>query len=713
MRSLFLTLVSIRSLLVIGSTFFTSGYTFATGKELPDSYQFQIEQPLDSIDVTFIPSYSSDSAKGIAIPAQLEPHRFALPGKLERKLNLKDNWTVVGEKAIWRQAFSAEQAYSINLRLANLKLPSEASIYFYSTDRSQKFGPLKLNDNHEIWTPIINRAEDDRTISVVLEINVDAKLVSEVKFTLDAVNLGIKPLPGVKQAEGCQFDVVCEQGAIASPNERAVALYSILGQFLCTGTLVNNQKNDGRAYFLTAQHCDVTPSSARSMIFYWNYQTSVCDGDRDGDRTQITSGATLRAYSDYSDFALLELDQTPPDEFLPYWSGIDATRTLPSTTYNIHHPQGREKALSFDFDQPSFTDLYADTSNDNAQYIRVSGWELGATTEGSSGSGLWSDAGYLIGTLTGGLASCSQPQAPDWFGRVTSHWSHHQWKYHQLAYWLAPDLVDENELLRITGTESCTRPEATISTFDNPVLGESIILEATTDSANTVEWDLNDDGEFDLIGNSVEYRYNFLYRGKVKIKITNPSGCVLMLIRNVSVTNQGEEVFPVGGRLSAFWNQIRTSDKGWRLDTSRKLEGEFSLMSDRIQDGQTAGIEYIHNYTASKNNFISFAVATSTKTGDKLKFYIDNQLVDQWEGANNWQVNYYPLEPGLHVFKWVYEKDDSDREGSDAVWIDAVSGFGVTVDSEEVETSGGGSFTFLMMIFLLVIKRKSRKLNRG
>ena len=47
-------------------------------------------------------------------------------------------------------------------------------------------------------------------------------------------------------------------------------------------------------------------------------------------------------------------------------------------------------------------------------------WGEGATEGGSSGSPLINaDTGKVVGVLTGGFSSCSQPDAPDFYGRLS------------------------------------------------------------------------------------------------------------------------------------------------------------------------------------------------------------------------------------------------------------------------------------------------------
>ena len=686
----------------------------ASVKELPVSFSSpHISEP-NQVKVNLSDSIGASVSGQIQLTSKVlsdknfAPNRYALPIKLTEKVSQDHFVEDIGSSAVWRIKFTSDDAKSMNLKLSHLSLNELSRVYFYSADRSQLFGPLRLNADGEIWTPTIERnaTQANTPLSVVLEINSPINSVSEIKFKIDSVNLGFRSLYKASIAEGCQFDVVCEEAAAQNNQARSVAKYSILGQFFCSGTLVNSTLNDNRPFFLTAKHCEVTNSNAKTMVFYWNYQATVCDGERDGDTSQSTSGASLRAYSESTDFALLELDEMPPASFIPRWSGWNASDITPVSTYSIHHPNGLEKSISFDTDTPEITQAYSDLVENNASFWRVNGWEQGSTTDGSSGAGLWSDEGFLIGTLTGGFASCEQPQAPDWYGRLYSQWQNDSWKHAQLKFWLAPD---NSDLISMNGSDTCAASNFSIQTSNStPELNEQTVYSVNNvNSGATVEWDFNDDGIYEASGEETSYIHRFIYQGNIRVRVTESTGCSSTLTRFINVKNSGNETYPIGGRLSALWNQTRTSEQGWRLDTSRAFEGRYSLKSDRIQNGEIAGIEFIHNYSSANNNFISFAVSTSTQEGDKLKFYIDNELVDQWQGVTAWQVNYYPLEPGLHVFKWEYEKDDEGYSGSDAVWIDAVSGYR-EADSEN-ERSGGGGMSLLVILLLLLRKKTANK----
>ena len=71
----------------------------------------------------------------------------------------------------------------------------------------------------------------------------------------------------------------------------------------------------------------------------------------------------------------------------------------------------------------------------------------GPTTEvGSSGSAIFGDDGLIRGQLFGGSASCSQQNAPDYYGRFSSSWDCAPEDFRQLRPWLDPQGLNPEAL---------------------------------------------------------------------------------------------------------------------------------------------------------------------------------------------------------------------------------------------------------------------------
>jgi carboxypeptidase T len=109
----------------------------------------------------------------------------------------------------------------------------------------------------------------------------------------------------------------------------------------------------------------------------------------------------------------------------------------------------------------------------------------------------------------------------------------------------------------------------------------------------------------------------------------------------------------------------------WTITNQEAWDGNHSAKSGNI--GNQASSEVSFTMEVAIAGQISFYRKVSSESGyDYLKFYINNQVQDQWSGEEDWQEFSYNVGTGTQTFKWVYEKDFSVANGSDCGWIDYV-----------------------------------------
>ncbi|MBA7571539.1 hypothetical protein ES708_13303 [subsurface metagenome] len=241
------------------------------------------------------------------------------------------------------------------------------------------------------------------------------------------------------------------------------------GDELCSGSLVNNTKNDTVPYFLTAFHCIENNEQAQVTVFFFDYESPYCDGP-DGSALKTISGATLKATSDENlDFSLVELSKIPPFLYKPYYAGWNNSLIAPANTVTIHHPSGDVKKITIDNDSPltATYDIY-----DYNAFWRIEKWETGTTEAGSSGCPLFDNNHRLIGLLNGGYASCGN-SVNDYFVKFGRLWDDYPGSLNQLKYWLDP--------LSGTGTtmdglDPYGAAKETCDTFINYADSENLVL---------------------------------------------------------------------------------------------------------------------------------------------------------------------------------------------------------------------------------------------
>lgn len=377
--------------------------------------------PLSELTTELMPTVDASAAKAAPRNKPL-PLRFALPIAVALSPDKAGQWeTLPDGRLLWRAVIRSESASSLNLGFTRYYMPEGGELYFYSADQKDVRGPYGRAHNlsNQLWSPVIRGNE------VVIEAIVPAGAREQLVLALTQVNHGFLEFwnTELKDKSGsCNIDVVCPQADAWRDEIRSVARFTISGQFLCSGQLVNNSRLDFTPYFLTANHCISTSDEAASTVYYWNYQSSACNGKADGKLDQTQSGAKLSATYAPSDFTLLELDQKPASEFKVYYAGWDSGLATPIDVTGIHHPSGDEKRISFS-NRATRSTSYGGTGDGDGTHLLIEQWDTGTTEGGSSGSGLWNSEHRLVGQLHGGNAACDTPEGSDWYGRLAVSWT--------------------------------------------------------------------------------------------------------------------------------------------------------------------------------------------------------------------------------------------------------------------------------------------------
>jgi len=256
------------------------------------------------------------------------------------------------------------------------------------------------------------------------------------------------PAKDVGDSASCHINAACSpESALES---RAVArMVYVRGDasYLCSGTLLNDAQNSATPHLLTAAHCISTQREASSLTTDWFFRASSCGGTRAQEaRQRLPGGATLLYSGADTDVTLLRLDATPPPGVAFAGSYFGAPPPVGNTAVSgLHHPSGDLQKVSAstlrgvrncEFSgQDSFGCERAPARVENGRFWEVV-WQQGSTEPGSSGSALFATQGntrYVIGQLSGGSATCQNPQGSDYYGRFDLAWRA------GLRDWLAPD----------------------------------------------------------------------------------------------------------------------------------------------------------------------------------------------------------------------------------------------------------------------------------
>jgi lysyl endopeptidase len=340
--------------------------------------------------------------------------RFAHPFFVSMTPENSGVWTTQSDGTrIWRLGIRSNGAYSINLIFDRFNLVPGVSVYLFNPGQSLVLGAFTHLNNLPSGVLATAPIPGDE---LIVELHIPKGITKTSELMIGAINHDYLNLfPYLKGGDfgdsgSCQVDFTCSAEGFWNDVGRSVCKMIVDGTELCTGTLLNNTRNDGKPYVLTAGHCVEDASQASTVLFYFNYQVPNCEASIEGVATQTLSGSFLRAYAEALDFALIEMSAVPPASYQPFWAGWSRTSTPSSSVKAIHHPEGDVKKVALSGSAPIATTFSA-TSPGGVTFLtnshwRVPTWASGTTEPGSSGCGLFDFDGLLLGSLSGGEAYC-------------------------------------------------------------------------------------------------------------------------------------------------------------------------------------------------------------------------------------------------------------------------------------------------------------------
>jgi hypothetical protein len=367
-----------------------------------------------------------------------EPDRFAIPEDVWVTPATHGTWQDLPDEglALWRLRIAAPGCLSLNLGCERFALPSGGRLEMRPLDGrgpARVFTARDMRPHGQLWTPVVLGDE------VVVELTVPLRAKDDVDLVISRVGKGYRGFGEVpaKDEGGCSIDVVCPESAGWEDEIDAVGVYTMNGQWKCTGTLMNNTAEDGTPLFLTGLHCGIDESLQHTVVVYWNFESPVCGQRGGGSLDDFQTGCQVRARWGGTDMCLVELDEQPNPIFGVSYAGWSRADLAPSSAVAIHHPSTDEKSISFEHDPLQITSYYGTTSPGDGNYLRVVDWDLATTEEGSSGSAIFDPDHRVVGHLHGGLASCTNDES-DWYGRLAAGWEGGGEPQLRLKDWLDP-----------------------------------------------------------------------------------------------------------------------------------------------------------------------------------------------------------------------------------------------------------------------------------
>lgn len=437
--------------IIISLAFFNVALAQINHGGQPYSFTHQLETPnIVMPDASALTRLNFDEGKDCS---GLEFARF-LP------LNISltsDDWQLSnlpnGDR-IYQLSIKSKGALGLGVYFTNLFIPEGGELFIYSPDHEQYIGSFNHLNNKENQILATEFLYGDQ---VVIEYFEPKNKIGQSHFTVNEILHAYRGVREVDEEKGyggsgdCEVNVNCPEGSGKKDQRDAVVRILIKkgsAGLWCTGSLINNTSEDRTPYIITADHCGKASSDEdmEQWIFYFHYQSLTCEfPDEEPEHKSVEGCEKIAASSNAgilgSDFFLVKITQDIPIDYNPFFIGWNRDGLGSDFGYGIHHPDGDIKKIST-YEFPLVSASYSSSGITNA-YWQVVWTETesghGVTEGGSSGSPIFDENGYLIGTLTGGQAACSNLTGPDFYGKMSVHWEDNGTADdEQLMPWLDP-----------------------------------------------------------------------------------------------------------------------------------------------------------------------------------------------------------------------------------------------------------------------------------
>lgn len=225
--------------------------------------------------------------------------------------------------------------------------------------------------------------------------------------------------------------------------------------------------------------------------------------------------------------------------------------------------------------------------------------------------------------------------------------------------------------------------------------GQIDALEAMANLTSTNSMVTINSGTFDLetlgAGETVEASFNITVDettpigSSIDMKFVIESGYYLVESMYYPKVGLIVEDFETGDFSKFEWEMSGNAD--WTIVNSGAYEGTYAAKSGSIGDMSESEM-FLELEVASNDSIAFYTKVSSEATYDFLRFYINNQLKDEWAGEINWTRVAFPVSAGVQTFRWVYEKDQSVANGGDCAWVDFIELPAIVDDAMSVNAGG-------------------------
>lgn len=445
--------IKIKIALMVIVTVPNIGISQSQTKELPYSIQNQIHRISPQISLPYTDTKSLFEEDRINAKP---PYRIGFPYDVDYDINNDGEWmTFDNGDRIWTLEFLSPNAVFIGVSFREYWLPESCKLFLYNESKSEFVGPY--TDKKNKGTRNANKgfaAEPVYADLITLELFVPSHVKDSPELSIRKLVHGYVKYTDFGASGDCNRNINCEEGNSWWNEKFSVVWYTIDNTCGCSGSLLNTDDDDEtNDYFLTAEHCiqqagypcygndyDADPSigegvEIEDITFYYRWESPSCTNPVSSPTFSTTTGATVIANNSTSDFALLQLDDSPLDltATVLFYNGWNRSGDTPQdSTVCISHPSGDIKKIAID----------RNSATSNGNYWRADDYEVGVTEGGSSGAPLYDDSKFVVGQLSNGTAACDGSNdngGYDNYGKFSESWDGNATNIRQLRHWIDAD----------------------------------------------------------------------------------------------------------------------------------------------------------------------------------------------------------------------------------------------------------------------------------
>ncbi|MCX6271749.1 MAG: T9SS type A sorting domain-containing protein [Bacteroidetes bacterium] len=432
---------------------------------IPFSIKYQLNEENLPALMLANPGLQPIKTEDDSLDKQGNPYRYAINIPVNINPEQQGMWQDLSNgDRLWRMKVTTKGALALACYFDQFYLPPDARLFLYDDSHRHILGAFTSDNNQtdgRFATELIPGE------SVVLEYFEPASQRGKAVIELSEISYAYRGVPaydpsgdirGFGGSGACEVNVNCPEGQNWQLQKRAVVMIGIKvggSSYWCSGTLVNNVKQDYSPYVLTADHCGLTATAGdlSQWVFYFNYEGLDCGDPLQEPVHKTLTGASKKAASGgngqvvFSDLYLVLLKNPVPAAYNPFYSGWNRQNTPSPSGIGIHHPEGDIKKIST-YSAPVVSSTWGTTPNTHwaVKWVQTQSGN-GVTEGGSSGSPLFNNLGLLVGQLSGGESSCSALNGIDLYGKFSYSWQPSgSDSSNSLHHWLDPDNTNQLEL---------------------------------------------------------------------------------------------------------------------------------------------------------------------------------------------------------------------------------------------------------------------------